>query len=188
MSEYNNKYFNGTTLKQLKNPKQDALSTYITSDNVVIAIFQGKKGKYRDLDFIVRILQSGEENKPFPPEHNLWVVDLILKISVYKKEVQEIIKYYIDFYKKVKPFEKQEERINYKLQTRDYIVKKYSKINQSNTLSIEYVAIILELFCINEKRNDGAYKFPELLETIYDYTKNKVDYITVMRASKAGYR
>jgi hypothetical protein len=186
MIEFNTKYFNGITLKQL-NPKRDALSIYRTSDNIIIGIFQGKKGKYPELDFIVRILQPGSENKPFPPEHNLWVVDLILKISNHKKEVQEIIEFYIDFYNNIKPFEKKEERINYNLKTRNYIVKKYSNINQKNTLSIEYVSIILELFCINEKRNDGAYMFINLLKTLYEYTEDRVDYITVMRASKAGY-
>ena len=88
----------------------------------------------------------------------------------------------------MKPFNKAIERNGYKLQTVDFIKENFSKINQKNTLSIDYVAIMIELFCINEKRNTGAYMFKNILETLLQYVDDKVDYITVMRATKAGYR
>jgi hypothetical protein len=149
MIKYNENYFVANTLKQ-RSPKRDAINTYKTSDNILIGMFQGKKGDFPKIEFIVRVLKPGEDERPFPPEHNLWVVDLMMKIFEYRDEVREILEYYIDFYEKVEPFKTPQERIGYRLKTLDYIKKNFSKINQKNTLSIEYVAIMIELFCIND--------------------------------------
>ena len=187
MIEYNKKYYVSSILKQLS-PKRDAINTYVTSDNLIIGMFQGKRGEFPDIDYIVKVLKPGKDERPFPPEHNLWVVDLMMKIFEYRDEVRELLKYYLEFYDNVKPFNNAIERNGYKLKTVDSINEKFSKINQKNTLSIDYVAIMIELFCINEKRNTGAYMFKNILETLLQYVDDKVDYITVMRATKAGYR
>jgi hypothetical protein len=151
-------------------------------------MFQGNRGQFPEIDFIVRVLKPGINEKPFPPEHNLWVVDLMMKIFEYRNEVRDLVKYYLEFYENVNPFNNANERIGYKLQTIEYVKNNFSKINQENTLSIEYVAIMIELFCINEKRNNGAYMFKNILEILLKYIDNEVDYITVMRSTKAGYR
>lgn len=185
--KYNKNYYDGKVLHD-KRKKKFAYKTYKTVDGIIIGLFQGKRGQYPQLDFIIKILQPGEDNIPFPPKHNLWVVDLLMKINDYKKEVKQIVEYYIEFYNKIKPFSTVEEREKYDLQTVEYITKQYDKINQKNTLSIEYVAIIMELFCINEKRNDGAYMFKDLLHTIKNYTEDRCDYISLIRATSPGFR
>jgi len=185
--EYNLRYYHSNSLWQLK-PAAKAINTYTTIDGIIIGMFKGKRGQHPDIDFVVKILKPGLDERPFPPLHSLWVVDLILKISDYKNEVREIVQYYLDFYDSLKPFQTANSRINYQIQTSTYIVEKYSHINQSHTLSLEYVAKIIELFCLNEKRNEGAYMFRNLLQTVLNYTNGSADYIQVMRASEPGFR
>lgn len=184
---YNENYYHDGSLWQRK-PHRQALNTYLTRDGVVIGMFQGDRGQFPEIDFIVRVLKSGSEERPFPPPHSFWVVDLMMKINDFKDDVREILEYYLEFYDTVQPFEKPENRSGYKLQTVEYITEKYKHIEQTFTLSLEYVAIIIELFCINEKRNEGAYMFRDLLKTLLAYTNEEVDYIKVMQATQPGFR
>ncbi|WP_407522304.1 hypothetical protein PDL71_14435 [Lacibacter sp. MH-610] len=184
---YNSNYYHSNSLWQLR-PAAKAINTYKTSDGIIIGMFQGKRGQYPDIDFVVKILKPGLNERPFPPIHSLWVVDLMLKINDYKNEVRDIVKYYLDFYNTLTPFQTPNSRHNYQLQTLGHIVANYSHINQSYTLSLEYVAIIIELFCLNEKRNAGAYMFRDLLQTVLDYTNGTADYIQVVQASQPGFR
>jgi hypothetical protein len=185
--KYNENYYHDNSLWQLRPPLK-AINTYKTKDGIVIGMFQGNRGEYPEIDFKVKILQPNIEAKAFPPPHSFWVVDLMLKIIDFRKEVKEILEYYLKFYDSVSPFNTPEERINYKPKTVDYIMEKYGHIEQPFTLSLEYVAIIIELFCVNEKRNSNAVWFRNLLKTLLDYTNGNVDYIKVMQASQAGYR
>jgi hypothetical protein len=189
MSEvsYNDKYFDGTTLKQLR-PKRDAIHTYVTEDNIVVAMFQGSRGAHPDLDFVVKVLKPGNEERPFAPKHHYWVVDLMLKIESYKDEVREIVQFYVDFYSYVKPFDTVDERANYRLETVQPILKKYKHIDQENTLSLEYVAIVVELFCICEKRNEGAYMFRDILDNLLGYINGEIDYLSLLMATNPGFR
>lgn len=184
---YNINYFHTNSLWQLR-PAAQAINTYITIDGIIIGMFQGRRGQYPEIDFIVKILKPGVNERPFPPLHSLWVVDLMLKINDYKNEVREILQYYINFYNALQPFQTPNSRSNYQLQTLNYIVNQYAHINQAYTLSLEYVAIIIELFCLNEKRNEGAYMFSDLLKILLDYTNGDADYIQVMQASQPGFR
>lgn len=184
---YNPSYYHDDALHSLR-PARRAIKTFKTIDGIVIGMFQGKRGQFPELDYVVKILKPGIDQKPFPPIHSLWVVDLILKIQSFKEEVREIISYYIDFYNRIEPFNTIEERAEYSLQTVDYIKTRYSKIEQTNTLSLEYVAIIIELFCINEKRNAGAYMFRNLLMKVKDYINGDADYIELLMAAQPGFR
>lgn len=184
---YNANYYHDGALWQLR-PAGKAINTYVTKDGIVIGMFQGTRGQFPAIDFIVKVLQPGKDSRPFPPPHSFWVVDLMLKIQDYRKEVKEILTFYLDFYKNLVPFESADARSNYQLKTLEEILKKYEHIEQENTLSLEYVVIIIELFCVNEKRNDGAYMFRDLLGTLLGYTNNNVDYIKVMQACQPGYR
>jgi hypothetical protein len=185
--KYNEKYYSNGIFRQL-NPKKDAINIYTTQEGLKVAMFQGSRGQFPDIDYVVKILKPGVDERPIPPPHSFWVVDLMMKIIDHRKEVIEILEYYIKYYNTVNPFTTAIERISYNLETVDYITKKYSAINQPHTLSINYVAIIIELFCKNEKRNAGAYMFGNLLETLLKYAKNEVDYMTVIIASQPGYR
>lgn len=184
---YNTKYYYNNKLHQLK-PKKEAIHTFKTSDGIIIGVFQGSRGLHPDIDFVVKILKKGENERPFPPLHSFWVVDLMMKTIDYRKEVIEILEFYIDFYHKVNPFQSIEERAHFNFNTVNSITKQYAHINQKHTLSLEYVCMIIELFCINEKRNEGAYMFYNLLNTLLKYAKNETDYITVIQASQPGYK
>jgi hypothetical protein len=113
---------------------------------------------------------------------------LLLKIPEYRKEVREIIQYYIDYYDGTKPFSSVEERNNYQLETIKEITSKYAHMEQDYTLSLDYVATVIELFCKNEKTKAGAYMFRNLLVAIRDYIDNKLHYTEVLQAAMPGYR
>lgn len=187
MYNYNPKYYINDALWQLR-PKREALSLYKSEEGVLIGMFQGNRGEFPEIDYVVRILKPGIEERPIPPPHSFWVVDLMMKIIEYENEVIQILEYYLKYYDELEPFNSPEERNNYQLETVEYITDNYSHINQPRTLSINYVAIIIELFCKNEKRNTGAYMFKNLLEALLNYANNKVDYMTVILASQPGFR
>ncbi len=187
MTTYNEKYFDGTTLKQLS-PKLAAFKTYVAKDGIVIALFQGKRGAHPELDFKIKILVPGSDKKPNTLPHSFWVVDLLLKISMYKSEVREIIQYYIDYYDRTSPFMSVSERDNYALETVSDITSRFSHIEQTYTPTLDNVAIMIELFCRNEKQTPGAYMFKNLLLTIRDYIDGNKHYIEVLEAAKAGFR
>lgn len=185
--QYNENYYHDNSFWQLR-PAKKAINTYVTTDGIIIGMFQGDRGQFPEIDFIVRILKPGVDERPFPPPHSYWVVDLMMKIIVFRNDVRKILEFYLEFYDTVVPFETQQARENYKLKTVERITKEYKHIEQSCTLSLEYVATIIELFCLNEKRNEGAYMFRDLLKILLDYTNNKANYIQVMKASQPGYR
>lgn|SRR5690554_616588 len=184
---YNIAYYFDDKLHQLR-PKLEAIHTFITPEGIIIGMFQGNRGLHPELDFKVKILKPGKEEVPFPPLHSFWVVDLMMKITEFRGEVIKILEFYIGFYKDVKPFDSQQERAEFQFRTVEHITKKYAHINQEHTLSLGYVCMIVELFCINEKRNEGAYMFFNLLNILLQYAKKEVDYISVIQASQPGFR
>lgn len=101
--EYNSRYYDGTHLAQLR-PRLTAFKTYVTKDGTLIGLFQGSRGARPDIDFVVKILVPGVNKIMTPPTHTFWVVDLLLKIPQYRKDVREIVQYYIDFYERTTPF------------------------------------------------------------------------------------
>jgi len=187
LQTYNSKYYNGIILTQLR-PHIAAFKTYKTHDGTLIGLFQGNRGARPDIDFVIKILIPGVDKKLQPPTHTFWVVDLLLKIPQFRNEVREIVQYYIDFYSRASPFSSVQERNNYQLETVAEIITRYSHIEQSYTLSLDYVATIIELFCKNEKINPGAYMFRNLLLTLRDYIDNKKHYTEVLQAAMPGYR
>lgn len=184
---YNSKYYNGTELTQLR-PRISAFKTYKTHDGTLIGLFQGNRGVRPDIDFVIKILVPGHDKKLTPPTHTFWVVDLLLKIPQYRNEVREIVQYYIDFYARTFPFSSVQERNTYQLETVVEITTRYAHIEQSYTLSLDYVATIIELFCKNEKINPGAYMFRNLLLTLKDYIDDDRHYTEVLQAAMPGYR
>lgn len=184
---YNPKYYDGTTLKQLS-PKLDAFETYPLSDGTILGLFQGNRGARPDIDFKIKVLFPGTDRRPEPPPHTYWVVDLLLKIPQYKNEVLGIVEFYINFYNSTSPFVDQAERNSYTLQTVEPILQKYGHISQPFTLSLDYVATVIELFSKNEKATPGAYMFRDLLTTLRDYINGTKHYTDVLHAAQPGFR
>lgn len=184
---YNPKYYDGKDLKRLL-PKQTAFATYKMKDGTIVGCFQGKRSINPEIDFVIRMLIPGTEKRPTPPTHTFWIVDLLLKIPQYKREVREIVQYYIEYYDKISPFASVKERNAYKLETVEYITKKYARLEQEYTLSLDFVATVVELFCKNEKLTPGAYWFRNLLVTLRDYIDGNRHYIEVLGAALPGFR
>lgn len=188
---YNTKYFDGTNLRQMKAsvkglPKE-AFKTYKTKDGTLVGLFQGSRGAKPDIDFVIKILIPGPDKILRPPTHTFWVVDLLLKIPEYKNEVREIVEYYINYYKNTTPFSSVQERNNYQFETVKEITIRYARLDQSYTLSLDYVAMVIELFCKNEKITPGAYMFRNLLLTLRDYIDGKKHYTEVLQAAVPGF-
>lgn len=183
---YNSSYYDGINLMQLR-PHFIAFKTYKTRDGTLIGLFQGNRGVRPDIDFVIKILIPGEDKKLRPPTHTFWVVDLLLKIPQFKNEVREIVQYYIEFYERTIPFSSVQERNNYQLKTVDNITTRYARLEQPYTLSLDYVAIVIELFCKNEKINPRAYMFRDLLFAIRDYIDGNKHYTEVLQLAMPGY-
>jgi len=184
---YNPKYYDEINLTQLR-PRLMAFKTYVTNDGTLIGLFQGNRGANPNLDFVIKILVPGENKIMTPPTHTFWVVDLLLKIPQYRNDVREIVQYYLDFYERTTPFTSVETRNNYQLETVEEITNRYARIEQSYTLSLDYVAIMIELFCKNEKINPGAYMFKNLLLTLRDYIDGNKHYTEVLQSALPGFR
>lgn len=188
---YNENYFDGKNLKQMKasvkGMSREAFKTYKTKDGTLVGLFQGNRGARPDIDFVIKILIPGSDKILRPPTHTFWVVDLLLKIPEYKSEVREIVNYYVNYYQHTIPFSSVQERNNYKLETVDEITTRYAHLDQSYTLSLDYVAIVVELFCKNEKITPDAYMFHNLLTTLRDYIDGKKHYTEVLQAATPGF-
>ena len=173
---YNPKYYHSGHLHSL-NPKRDSLWHHICSDGTIIGFFQGKRGLYPDLDFQIKVLLEGTEQRMFTPNHWDWAVDLLIKSHFYPQEVSNILDYYIDFYKnQCSPFNSQKERDCHKLQTVVDIQSKYGHVQVERTLAIDAIATLLELFCFCEKRNlPLAHQFLDALRRMKDYCMGDAD-------------
>ena len=164
-----------TNLMQMR-PREVAFKTHKMQDGTLIGLFQGSRGVRPDIDFVIKILIPGPDKKLRPPTHTFWVVDLLLKIPQYKDEVREIVQYYLDHYGRTAPFNSVQERNSYQLETVEEITTRYAQLEQPYTLSLDYVATVIELFCKNEKINPGAYMFRDLLFTLKDYIDGNKHY------------
>lgn len=183
---YNSNYYDSINLMQLR-PRLVAFKTYKTKDGTLIGLFQGSRGVRPDIDFVIKILIPGEDKKLRPPTHTFRVVDLLLKIPQFRNAVREIVQYYIDYYARTTPFSSVQERNNYQLETVEEITSRYAQLEQPYTLSLDYVATIIELFCKNEKINPGAYMFRDLLFALRDYIDGNKHYTEVLQAAMPGY-
>ena len=149
---YNTNYYDGINLTQMR-PRLVAFKTYKMKDGTLVGLFQGNRGMRPDIDFVIKILIPGIDKKLRPPTHTFWVVDLLLKIPQYRNEVREIVQYYIDYYARTLPFSSVQDRNTYRLETVEEITTHYAHLEQPYTLSLDYVATVIELFCKNEKIN-----------------------------------
>ncbi len=183
---YNAKYFDGLSLTQLR-PLLKAFKTYKMKDGTLVGLFQGNRGVRPDIDFVIKILIPGDGKRLRPPTHTFWIVDLLLKIPQYKNEVREIVQYYIDYYEHTHPFSSVQERDDYELETVGEITSRFSQLEQSYTLSLDYVATVIELFCKNEKINPSAFMFHDLLISLREYIDGRKHYTEVLQAAMPGF-
>ena len=82
----------------------------------------------------------------------------------------------------------QEVRVLARLETVEEITRRFSHIEQNYTLSLDFVATVVELFCKNEKLTPGAYWFRTLLFTLRDYIDGRKHYVEVLGAALPGFK
>ncbi len=171
--DYNPKYFHSGCLHSLS-PKRESLWHHICSDGTIIGFFQGHRGTRPDIDFKIKILLTGSDKRMFTPNHWDWAVDLLIKSHFYPKEVADILDYFIDFYdNRCVPFATQVERNCFMPQAMKEIANTFSYVSVDRTLPIDALALLIELFCYNEK-SPTAHQFRDGLLKMKDYCLGKV--------------
>lgn len=172
---YNSDYYVNGKLR-MKRGHIEAIHTYETKDGTLIGMFQGSRGTHPELDFRVRYLNAGAEARPVMLPHVDWIVDVLLKAQTFHDDMVNFLDYYISFYDKCEPFKSVEERANYKPVSLEHIRKTYPNIVVPGTLSIDGLALILELFCLCEKQNEGAHQFKYSLQWTKECIEGKRNY------------
>ena len=120
-------------------------------------MFQGSRGSYPELDFIVKYVDPGKRMRT--PSHTHWIVDLLVKAEFNKEMVGLLCKRYIEIYDVMTPFNTVEERNNYELQYVEDTMDLFQDLDNHGYLSLEFISTIIELFILCEKRSDDAFMF-----------------------------
>jgi len=145
-------------------------------------MFQGFRGSYPELDFIVKYKEPIKKLRT--PSHTHWIVDLLVKAEFNKEMVRDFVQKYLDLYDVMAPFESQEERNTYELQHVGGSLTDFQDLDGRGYLSVEFLSTIIELFILCEKRSDGAFMFKGLLQLVIDFCDGKRDYYQVVGYSK----
>ncbi len=164
------------------NVRIEPFNKFEMSDGHVIALYQGSRGQYPELDFIVKYKKNGIRLRT--PSHTHWIVDLVIKGEYNKKLTLELIEDFIEIYDKIEPFNTKEEREKYNLVYTKNIKNKYKDMESKGNLSIEMLTSFIELFSICEKRTKGSFMFKNLLMLCKDYLEGKKDYYQIIGYSK----
>jgi len=89
---------------------------------------------------------------------------MLIKGQHFQKEMIEIMDEFLQYYDECKPFSSLDERANFEPQLAERFGDKYSHIKLDNTLPIEGIALIVELFCLCEKQTKDAHQFRLMLQ------------------------
>ena len=163
-------------------PRIESLVEYELENGTVVAIFQGSRGSYPELDFIVKYVDPGKRMRT--PSHTHWIVDLLVKAETHKGLVGMLCRRYIDLYDVMVPFNTVEERNNYELQHVSATCYMYRELDEHGYLNLEFISTILELFILCEKRSTDAFMFKSLLQLVVDFSEGKRDFYQVVGYSK----
>jgi len=173
-------------MKQLKFTKKgityEPIRIWNLDDGNIIAIYQGNRGKKPELDFVVKYLAPGKRLRA--PSHTHWIVDLLMKAERNKELVKNYIDEWCKIYETIEPFKTDEERKNYKPFYVHYMTGKYFTLCPYGEFGIEFLSVLIELFCKCEKQNEGAYMFKNMLSMVKDYCDNKKDFYQIVSHSK----
>ena len=126
---------------KIKNgPRVESVNEFKLSDGPKIAMFQGFRGSYPELDFIVKYKEIS--NRLRTPSHTHWIVDLLVKAEFNKEMVRDFVQKYLDLYDVMVPFEAQESRNNYQLQYVGGSLTDFQGIDGCGYLSVEFLSSI----------------------------------------------
>lgn len=158
------------------------LNKFEMEDGNVVVIYQGSRGQYPELDFIVKYKKN--DTRLRTPSHTHWVTDLVIKSHFDKKLTLELVNDFIKIYFLSKPFQLKIDRDNYKLIYPKLLSEKYKNLDSKGGISVEMLTTFIELFSICEKRTENAFMFKKTLEICKEYLEGKKDYYQIISYSK----
>ena len=168
---------------KIKNgPRVESINEFTLNDNTIVAMFQGFRGSYPELDFIVKYKEPTKKLRT--PSHTHWIVDLLVKSEFNKEMVRGFVQKYLDLYDIMVPFDSVEERNTYQLEHVTGSLEDFRELDGQGYLGVEFLSTIIELFILCEKRSDGAFMFKSLLQLVIDFCDGKRDYYQVVGYSK----
>ena len=160
----------------------EPINQFEMDNGSIIAMYQGSRGKHPDIDFVVKY--KSKNTRLRTPSHTHWIIDLVIKGEKNKNLTLDLVKEFINIYDEVKPFETQEERNNYNLSYTPKLSGRFEELNSETGLPIQMLLTLVELFAINEKRNEGAFMFRNMLTLCEQYFNGEKDYYQLVGISK----
>lgn len=157
-------------------------SEYQLIDGTLLQLYQGNRGTNPKLDFQLKQIEVGK-TRHRAPSHTHWIVDLILKYQLNKRNTKKFIDFLLMIYEESQPFKTLKERNNYKLKYTSQAIEEFP-ILRGGKYSVEYITAIIELFSICEKQYVNAYMFKKSLLLMQRYVKGQSDFYTIISHSK----
>jgi len=151
-------------------------------NGIEVAIYQGERGANPDLDFIVKYREPGKRLRA--PSHTHWIVDAVIKGIWFNRQTSSYFDEWLRIYDVMEPFQNVEERDNYCLLYRQYMVDNYSDMDGIGVYSVEFISTIIELFIRCEKQTPNAFMFKSLLQMMKEFGDGKKDFYQVVGYSK----
>ena len=168
---------------KIKNgPRVESVNEFTLSDNTIVAMFQGFRGSYPELDFIVKYKEPTKRLRT--PSHTHLIVDLLVKAEFDNSLVRDFVQKYLNLYSTMTPFNTPKERNTYRLQYVKDSLRDFNALNGHGYLTVEFLSSIIELFILCEKRTDDAFMFKGLLQLVIDFCDGKRDYYQIVGHSK----
>lgn len=153
-----------------KKPTLDSIKEFQMKNKVVIAIFQGERGKKPDLDIVVKFQDLKYSKRIRTPKHIHWAIDLLIKREHEPELTNRFIAYLRDMWDKIEPFKSKtdQQKCELKLTSHEKL-KEYEKLDNFGELSVEFIGHVIELFMIEEKTGfEGAFMFKDLFDALYE--------------------
>lgn len=147
--------------------------------NAIVWVYQGSKGDQRNLDIKVKYWDNLSKTKSGrTPKHIDWVIDILLKKEHNRELTLAFVKYLLDTYDRIEPFNTKDEQQKCELKyTRADELKKFEPLNQYGQFSIEFLGCVMELLSIEEKTGSAkAHMFRDVINALL--TSNDIFAIT----------
>ena len=147
--------------------------------NAIVWVYQGSRGDQRNLDIKVKYWDNLSKTKSGrTPKHIDWVIDILLKKEHNRELTLAFVKYLLDTYDRIEPFNTKDEQQKCELKyTRTDELKKFEPLNQYGQFSIEFLGCVMELLSIEEKTGSAkAHMFRDVINALL--TSNDIFAIT----------
>lgn len=147
--------------------------------NAIVWVYQGSRGDQRNLDIKVKYWDNLSKTKSGrTPKHIDWVIDILLKKEHNRELTLAFVKYLLDTYDRIEPFNTKDEQQKCELKyTRTDELKKFEPLNQYGQFSVEFLGCVMELLSIEEKTGSTkAHMFRDVINALL--TSNDIFAIT----------